>query len=75
MFYWVNVLLFLEFINLESISYYTFIEFIRLLYTFIVISFAQYKECSIWSTPFSKFSETLAILLVHVLITIFEWFV
>ena len=49
---------FLEFINIVSILYYTFIEFIILLYTFLVISLAQWKECMI---SFSKFSDVLPV--------------
>ena len=54
-----DVPLFLEFINIVSILFYTFIEFIILLYTFLVISFAQYKECIICLISFSKFSDAL----------------
>ena len=54
-----DVLLFLEFINLVSISYYTYIEFIILLYTFLVIYFDRYKEYIIWRISFSKFSYVL----------------
>ena len=39
-----DVLLFSEFINIVSILLYDFIEFIILLYIFLVIFFAQYKE-------------------------------
>ena len=39
-----DVSLFLEFINILSILFYNFIEFIMLLYTFLVISFAWYKK-------------------------------
>ena len=39
-----EVLLYPEFMNIVSILYYTFIEFITLLYTFLVIYYAQYKE-------------------------------
>ena len=35
-----DVSLFLEFINILSILFYNFIEFMILLYTFLVISFA-----------------------------------
>ena len=38
-----DVLLFSEFINIVSILFYMFIEFILLLYTFLVISFARYR--------------------------------
>ena len=39
-----DVLLFLEFINIVSILFYNFIEFIVVLYTFLLISFARYNE-------------------------------
>ena len=39
-----DVLLFSEFINIVSNLFYNFIEFIILLYTFLVISFFQYRE-------------------------------
>ena len=39
-----DVLLFSEFINMVSVLFYNFIEFIILLYTFLVISFVQCKE-------------------------------
>ena len=38
-----DILLFQEFVNIVFISYYTFIELIALLYTFLVISLARYK--------------------------------
>ena len=38
-----DILLFPEFINIVSILYYTVIEFIILLYTFVEIYFAGYK--------------------------------
>ena len=47
-----DVLLFFEFINVWKngilILYYKFIELILLLYTFLVVSFAWYKEYIIW---------------------------
>ena len=52
-------MLFSELINLASISYYTFIEFFILLYTFLVISFAWYKEYNIGRISFDKFSDVL----------------
>ena len=55
----IRYLLFSEFINIASILYYTFIEFIIFLYTFLAISFAQYKEYIICRTSFSKFSDVL----------------
>ena len=39
-----DVLMFPEFINIVSILHYAFIEFSILLYTFLVISFAWYKD-------------------------------
>ena len=39
--------------------YYTFIDFIMLLYTFLVVSFAPYKKCIIYHISFSKFSDVL----------------
>ena len=54
-----NVPLFLEFINIVSISFYNFVEFIILLYTFLVTSFSLYKECMIYLILFSKFSDVL----------------
>ena len=54
-----DVLLFSEFINIVSILFYNFIEFIILLYTFLVISFARYKEYMICLISFSKFSDVL----------------
>ena len=54
-----DVLLYLEFINIVSILCYTFIEFIILLYTFSVIYFAQFKEYVVWRISFCKFSDLL----------------
>ena len=39
-----DVLLFSEFMNIVFILLYNFMEFIVLLYTFLVIFFARYKE-------------------------------
>ena len=39
-----EVLLFHEFTNIVSILYFIYIEFILLLYTFVVISLARHKE-------------------------------
>ena len=39
--------------------FYKFIEFIILLYTCFVISFARYKEYVICFTSFTKFSDVL----------------
>ena len=54
-----DVLLFSEFINIISVLFYNFIEFMILLYTFSVISFARYKGCVICLISFSKFSDVL----------------
>ena len=43
----------------DLIKQCTFIEFIILLYTFLVISFARYKEYMICLISFSKFSVVL----------------
>ena len=50
---------FSEFINISSILLYNFVEFIILMYTFLVISFAQYKEYIICLISISKFSDVL----------------
>ena len=52
-----DALLFLEFINTVSILFYNFVELIVLLHTFLVISFAQYKEYIICMISFSIFSD------------------
>ena len=54
-----DVLLLLEFIKMISILYYAFIGFIILLYIFLVISFAWYKEYMIWRISFSNGSKVL----------------
>ena len=54
-----DVLLFSEFINIVSILFYNFIEFIILLYTFLVISFVRYRKYINWLISFSKFSDVL----------------
>ena len=54
-------MLFSEFINIASILYYTFIEFIILLYTFLVISFAWYEEYNIGRISFDTFSDVLTV--------------
>ena len=48
-----------EFINIVSILLYKFIEFVIMLYIFLVISFAGYKEYIISLISFSKFSDVL----------------
>ena len=56
-----DVLLFPEFINiLLSILYYNYIQLIILLYTFLSISFAQYKQYMICLISFRKFSGLLS---------------
>ena len=55
-----DVLLFSEFINIVSILVNNFMEFIILLYTFLVTYFSWYKEYMIWQISFSKFSDVLS---------------
>ena len=54
-----DVFLSSEFINIVSILFYDFIEFIVMAYTFLVISFARNKECIICLISFCKFSDAL----------------
>ena len=54
-----HVLQFSEFINIVSILFYNLIEFIILLYTFLIVSFPQYKKYIIFLISFSKFSDVL----------------
>ena len=54
-----DILLFSEFINMVCILFYKFIEFIILLYNFLVIFFSRCKEYEISLIPFSKFSDVL----------------
>ena len=54
-----HVLLFSEFLNVVSILFYNFIDFIILLYTFFVISFYRYKEYMICLISFSKVAYVL----------------
>ena len=56
-----DVLLFPKFINILSILSYNFIEFIILLYTFLVIFCARYKEYMIFLISFSKLSDVLTV--------------
>ena len=49
--------LFYEFIDIISILFYNFIEFIIFSYAVLVISFAWYKEYIICLVSFSKFSD------------------
>ena len=55
------VLLFPEFINIVSILFYNLIEFIILLYKFLVIYFAQSQKYSICMISFCKFSDVLPV--------------
>ena len=66
-----DVSLFLKFINIVFLLFYNFIEFIMLLYTLLVISFAQYKEYIICLISFSNY----LLLFVQVPLIIFEAFV
>ena len=52
-------LLFKFILSLRLSNNLNFIEFIILLYTFLVISFSQYKEYMICLISFSKFSDVL----------------
>ena len=54
-----DVLLFLKFINIVSILFCNFIEFMILLCTFLVTSFSCYKEYKICLTTFSMFTIVL----------------
>ena len=57
-----DVLLFSGLINVVSILFYNFIEFLILLYTFLVIYFSRYKEYIIFLISFSKFLDVLRVL-------------
>ena len=54
-----DVPFFLEFMNTVSILFHNFIEFIILLYSFLVIYFSWYKEYMIWRISCRKFSGVL----------------
>ena len=54
-----DVPLFLGFTNIVSIIFYSFVEFIIMWYTFLVISFIQYKEYIIFLISFIKISGVL----------------
>ena len=54
-----DVLLFLEFKNIVSVLFYNIIEFIILLHTFLLISFARYREHITCLILVSKFSDVL----------------
>ena len=71
-----DVLLFSELMNIVPILFYSFIEFITLLYTFLVTSFAGYKRKYdlsdfIYLTTFQMYYLFLH---VQVLLVIFEAF-
>ena len=69
-----NVLLFPEFVDIVSILYYAFTEFIILLYRFLVISFAHYKEYIILWILFNTFSEYSLLLFLQEILVTFETF-
>ena len=69
-----NVLLFPEFIDIVSILYYAFTEFIILLCRFLVISFAHYKEYIILWILFNTFSEYSLLLFLQEILVTFETF-
>ena len=52
---------FSEFIKVISNLFYNFIEFIILLFTFLVICFALYKEYMIRQIPYSNFWDVLSV--------------
>ena len=54
-----DVLVFSELMKIASVLFYNFVKFIILLYTFLIISFARYKEYEIYLVLFSKFSDVL----------------
>ena len=54
-----HVSLFPEFINVVSIMFYNFFEFIILLHSFLVISFAGHKGYTTCVISFSKVLEVL----------------
>ena len=60
--------------NIVPILFYNFIEFIILLHTFLVISYAQYREYVFCLISFSKFLDVCLLLLVQELLVIFEAF-
>ena len=70
-----DILLFSEFIKIVSILFYNFIEFVILLYTFLVISFARYREYIICLISFSKFSDVLPVFTCAIAIRNLEEFV
>ena len=70
-----DILLFSEFIKIVSSLFYKCIEFIVLLYTFLVISFAQYREYIICLISFSKFADVLPAFICERTICIFEPFI
>ena len=70
-----NVLVFSELINIVSTLFYNSFEMIIFLYTFLVISFALYKEYMICLISFSKFSDAISAFFVQMLLGIFETFV
>ena len=54
-----DVLLFSEFMNIDSVLYYGFIKFIKLWYTFLITFFVWHREYMIWRVSFWKFLNVL----------------
>ena len=54
-----TVPLFLEFRYIVSVVLYNFIEFIILLYTFLLTSVSLYNENMVWLISFSKYPNVL----------------
>ena len=54
-----DVSVFSELMEIASVLFYNFVKFIILLYTFLAISFARYKEYEIYLILFSTFSDVL----------------
>ena len=69
-----DVSVFSELMEIASVLFYNFVKFIILLYTFLAISFARYKEYEIYLILFS-FQMYYLLLLVRVLLVIFAAFV
>ena len=70
-----SVLLFPDFINIVPILFYNFVEFIILLYTFLVISFTLNKEFKKFWFHLVSFQMFYLSLFVQLLLVIFEAFV
>ena len=70
-----DFLIFPEFINIVSVLFYKFIEFIILLYTFLAIFFSLQRTYDMCDFTFVSFQIYYLLLLVQVLLVIFEAFV